>query len=78
MLDEKANKSNKFCVCQECVFGSSFDKAYNDKFANTQELVHRHLKNCIYFKQKYSESEQAEILAKLNKEVSATNNCKYN
>ncbi|CAG8791821.1 42223_t:CDS:2 [Gigaspora margarita] len=77
VLDEKANKSNKFCVCQECVFGSSFDEAYNDKFANTQELVHQHLKNCIYFKQKNSESEQAEILAKSNKEVLATNNSLY-
>ncbi|CAG8840080.1 26580_t:CDS:2, partial [Gigaspora margarita] len=74
VLDEKANKSNKFCVCQECVFGSSFEEAYNNKFANTQELVRRHLKNCTYFKQKYNESEQAEILAKSDKVVSATNN----
>ncbi|CAG8688679.1 9531_t:CDS:2 [Cetraspora pellucida] len=74
MLDEKANKSNKFCVCQECVIGSSYEDAYNNRFANTQELVHHHLKNCVYFKQKYSESEQAEILAKSDKVVSTTNN----
>ncbi|CAG8712401.1 16239_t:CDS:2, partial [Cetraspora pellucida] len=74
VLDEKANKSNKFCVCQECVIGSSYEDAYNNRFANTQELVRRHLKNCIYFKQKYSKSEQAEILAKSDKVVSTTNN----
>ncbi|CAG8513311.1 13985_t:CDS:2, partial [Cetraspora pellucida] len=74
VLDEKANKSNKFCVCQECVIGSSYENAYNNKFANTKELVRHHLKNCIYFKQKYSESEQAEILVKSDKVVSTTNN----
>ncbi|CAG8849568.1 24236_t:CDS:1, partial [Racocetra persica] len=36
VLDEKANKSNKFCVCQECVIGSSYEDAYNNRFANTQ------------------------------------------
>ncbi|CAG8725064.1 17273_t:CDS:2 [Cetraspora pellucida] len=40
MLDEKANKSNKFCVCQECVIGSSYKDVYNNRFANTQGLVH--------------------------------------
>ncbi|CAG8618745.1 27294_t:CDS:2, partial [Racocetra persica] len=74
VLDEQANKSNKFCICQECVFGSSYEEAYKNKFANTQELVRRHLKNCKYFKQKYNESEQAEILAKSDKVDSATNN----
>ncbi|CAG8807044.1 13578_t:CDS:2, partial [Cetraspora pellucida] len=64
MLEEKANKSNKYCVCKECISGSSYAKAEKNKFANTQELVHHHLKNCIYFKQKYNESEQAEILSK--------------
>ncbi|CAG8546845.1 15518_t:CDS:2, partial [Cetraspora pellucida] len=71
MLEEKANKSNKYCVCKECISGSSYAKAEKNKFANTQELVHHHLKNCIYFKQKYNESEQAEILSK---SVSVANN----
>ncbi|CAG8669859.1 6444_t:CDS:2, partial [Dentiscutata heterogama] len=48
--------------------------AYKNKFANTQELVCHHLKNCKYFKQKYNEFEQAEILAKSDKVDSATNN----
>ncbi|CAG8720263.1 23371_t:CDS:2 [Cetraspora pellucida] len=74
MLDKQVNKSNKFCICQECVLGSSYEEAYNNKFANTQELVHHYLKNCIYFKQKYNKSEQAEILAKSDKVVLATNN----
>ncbi|CAG8465886.1 7351_t:CDS:2 [Cetraspora pellucida] len=74
MLDEQANKSNKFSICQEHVLGYSYKEAYNNKFANIQKLVCHHLKNCIYFKQKYNKSEQAEILAKLDKVVLATNN----
>ncbi|CAG8837402.1 4879_t:CDS:1, partial [Gigaspora margarita] len=53
MLGKKANKSNKYCVCKECILGSSYAEAEKNKFANIQELVRRHLKNCIYFKQKY-------------------------
>ncbi|CAG8467631.1 14297_t:CDS:2 [Dentiscutata erythropus] len=49
---------------------SSFAEAEKNKFANTQELVRCHLKNCIYFKQKYNKSEQEEILEKSDKSVS--------
>ncbi|CAG8647022.1 2369_t:CDS:2 [Cetraspora pellucida] len=45
MLEEKANKSNKYCVCKECISGSLYAEAEKNKFANTQELVRRHLKN---------------------------------
>ncbi|CAG8460502.1 28155_t:CDS:2 [Gigaspora margarita] len=69
VLEEKANKSNKYCVCKECISGSSYAEAEKNKFANTQELVRRYLKNCIYFKQKYSKSEQEEILDKSDKSV---------
>lgn len=78
ILDEKANKSNKYCVCRECVSGSSFEDAEKNKFANTQELVRRHLKNCEYFKRKYSDSERADILEKPDKSGSVINKCKYN
>ncbi|CAG8724157.1 17363_t:CDS:2 [Cetraspora pellucida] len=67
ILDKKVNKSNKFCICKCCVLGSLYNDAMNNKFANTQELVRCYLKNCIYFKQAYSESEQAKILKKSNK-----------
>ncbi|CAG8839900.1 1054_t:CDS:2 [Gigaspora margarita] len=39
-----------------------------------KKLVYRHLKNCIYFKQKYSESEQEEILEKSDKLVLVASN----
>ncbi|CAG8830248.1 32295_t:CDS:2, partial [Gigaspora margarita] len=74
VLEEKANKSNKYCVCRECISGSSYAEAKKHKFANTQELVRHHLKDCIYFKQKYSESEQQEILEKPDKSISETSN----
>ncbi|CAG8665042.1 11512_t:CDS:2, partial [Cetraspora pellucida] len=45
VLEEKANKSNKYCVCKECISGSSYAEAEKNKFANTQELVRRYLKN---------------------------------
>ncbi|CAG8718766.1 2066_t:CDS:2 [Gigaspora rosea] len=72
VLEEKANKSNKYCVCKECISGSSYAEAEKHKFANIQELVRRHLKDCIYFKQKYSESEQQKILEKPDKSISET------
>ncbi|CAG8610943.1 3894_t:CDS:2, partial [Cetraspora pellucida] len=67
VLNEKANKSNKLCICKKCVEGSSYEDAEKNKFANMQELVHHHLKNCIYFQQNYSESEKSEILARPDK-----------
>ncbi|RIB04942.1 ribonuclease H-like domain-containing protein [Gigaspora rosea] len=60
VLEEKANKSNKYCVCRECISGSSYAEAEKHKFANTQEL------------QKYSESEQQEILEKPDKSILVT------
>ncbi|CAG8476123.1 9122_t:CDS:2 [Gigaspora rosea] len=74
--EEKANKSNKYCVCKEYILGSSYAEAEKNKFANTQELVRRHLKNCIYFKQKYTEAEQEEILEKSDKSVLVDSNRK--
>ncbi|CAG8621195.1 2419_t:CDS:2, partial [Cetraspora pellucida] len=40
VLEEKANKSNKYCVCKECISGSSYAETEKNKFANIQELVH--------------------------------------
>ncbi|RIB18063.1 hypothetical protein C2G38_2185634 [Gigaspora rosea] len=74
VLEENANKSNKYCICRECILGSLYAEAEKHKFANTQELVHRYLKDCIYFKQKYSKSKQQEILEKPDKSISVTSN----
>ncbi|CAG8693029.1 16605_t:CDS:2, partial [Dentiscutata heterogama] len=71
VLDEKVNKSNKFCVCKECELGSSFQEV--KKLANTQELVCWHIKTCIYFQQEYSDFEKAKILTKPNEFDFVTN-----
>ncbi|RIB13169.1 hypothetical protein C2G38_2041200 [Gigaspora rosea] len=74
VLEEKANNSNKYCVCKECISGSSYAEAEKNKFANIQELVCHYLKNCIYFKQKYTKSEQEEILEKSDKSILVDSN----
>ncbi|CAG8660791.1 25063_t:CDS:2 [Dentiscutata erythropus] len=53
ILDEKANKSNKFSVCKFCIKGSTYEEAYENRITNTQRECRRHLISCQYFIAEY-------------------------
>ncbi|CAG8456444.1 5232_t:CDS:2 [Dentiscutata heterogama] len=53
ILDEKANKSNKFAVCKFCIKGSTYEEAYKNRITNTQRECRRHLISCQYFIAEY-------------------------
>ncbi|CAG8818589.1 25859_t:CDS:1, partial [Gigaspora rosea] len=63
ILDEKANKSNKFAVCRLCIKGSSYDEAYKKRITNTLRECKRHLVSCQHFIAEYpNETERNKIL----------------
>ncbi|CAG8799664.1 2483_t:CDS:1, partial [Gigaspora rosea] len=61
-LNEKANKSNKYCICKLQKETTSFTNALQNKFLNKKERVISHLRSCQYFWNAYGEKRENKIL----------------
>ena len=55
VLNEQANKSNKFAICRSCKNMLGYEGSIANKFVNTKRECKRHLKNCPYFKSEYDD-----------------------
>ena len=53
VLQEKANKCNKYAVCKACVRGTSYAEAVRNKITNKRRDCKRHLENCSFFLDNY-------------------------
>jgi hypothetical protein len=55
VLNEQANKSNKFVICHPCKNMLGYEGSIANKFVNTKREYRRHLKNCPHFKSEYGD-----------------------
>ena len=62
-LDEKANKSNKYCICRLEMEATSFTEALKNKYLNKKERVINHLRSCQYFWDAYGQERGKKIIS---------------
>ncbi|CAG8513550.1 4851_t:CDS:2, partial [Scutellospora calospora] len=73
VLNEMANKCNKFAICKACKEAISQEYAYSKKIVNTKKCVKAHLSKCEYFFAKYGKEEGENILNKSDNETAKNN-----
>jgi hypothetical protein len=68
VLEQKANKSNKYAVCRACIRILGKDAAYKERFTNTKKECARHFQNCPNFAAMYTPEQIKDLLDKAAKD----------
>ena len=68
VLEQKANKSNKYALCRACIRILGKEAAYKERFTNTKRECAHHFQNCSNFAATYTSEQIKDLLDKAAKD----------